>query len=104
MEVRAEVLEQSIRKTTYVSNLISIVIATITAIAVGFGFYYNTKNTLETHQRSIDILEKDVKQNNSLLNEIQVYKGVSSSEIQNLEKKVDKIDGKLDKLLLMQND
>jgi hypothetical protein len=102
MEVRAEVLEKSIRRTNYVSNVISIIIATITATSIGFGFYYNTKITLDLHGKSIESIEKEVEINNRMLNEIQVYKGVSSSEMQNLEKKVDKIDEKLDKLILLQ--
>jgi septal ring factor EnvC (AmiA/AmiB activator) len=102
MEVNAEVLQEGIQKTTWFSNIISISIATMAAVAVGFGFYFNTKSTLELHEKKIDSIEKEVELSNKLLTEIQVYKGVSSSEMQNLEKKVDKIDEKLDKLLLFQ--
>jgi cell division protein FtsX len=102
MEVRAEVLEKSIRKTTFTSNIISIVIALVTTLSVGYGFYFNTKSTLDSHEKSIQNIESSVDKNTKQINEIQVYKGVSSSEMENLEKKVDKIDEKLDKLLLLQ--
>jgi len=102
MEVTAEVLEKSIRKTTFTSNIISIVIALVTTLSVGYGFYFNTKSTLDSHEKSIQNIESSVDKNTKQINEIQVYKGVSSSEMENLEKKVDKIDEKLDKLLLLQ--
>lgn len=102
MEVRAEVLEKSIRKTTLTSNVISIVIAIIAAFGVGFGFYFNTNSQLESHDNSIKVLEEEVQETQVILNEIQVFRGVSSTEMKNLEKKVDKIDEKIDKLILLQ--
>jgi uncharacterized protein HemX len=102
MEVRTEVLEQSIRKTTLTSNIVSIFLAIISALGVGFGFYFNTRSQLDSHEIRIQEVQKDVKQTKDIVTEIQVFKGVSSSEMQNLDKKVDKIDEKLDKLLMLQ--
>ncbi len=102
MEVRAEVLEKSIRKTTLTSNVISIFIAIIAALGVGFGFYFNTNSQLERHDNTIKVLEEEVEETQVLLNDIQVFRGVSSTEMKNLEKKVDKIDEKIDKLILLQ--
>ena len=101
MEIKAEI-EKSIRKTTYTSNALSVIIASITALSIGFGFYFNTQSTLDSHDKSIKNIEETVDKNTKVINDIQVYKGVSSSEMKNLEKKVDKIDEKLDKLLLLQ--
>jgi peptidoglycan hydrolase CwlO-like protein len=92
-------IEQSIRKTTLTSNITSVLIAIIAAFGTGYGFYFNTKSALETHDKSIKTLENRVNENTEDINSIHVYKGVSSAEMKNLEKKVDKIDGKLDKLI-----
>jgi peptidoglycan hydrolase CwlO-like protein len=102
MEVRTSVLERTLRKTTFTSHIVSMFIAIVSAIGVGYGFYFNTNSTLNKHERQIEAIEKDVKTNTEILNEIQVNKAVTSSQINSLEKKVDKIDEKLDKLLLMQ--
>jgi peptidoglycan hydrolase CwlO-like protein len=92
-------LEKSIRKTTLTSNITSIIIAIIAAFGTGYGFYFNTKSALESHDKSIKNLENRVKENTEHINNIHIYKGVSSAEMKNLEKKVDKIDEKLDKLI-----
>lgn len=102
MEIPAEILEKSIRKTTFISNVISIVVALITAFSIGYGFYFNTQHTLKLHEKNIENIDSKVNKNTKQLNEIQVFKGVSSSEMKNLEKKVDKMDEKLDKILILQ--
>lgn len=101
MELQTEVLENSIRKTSLTSNLVSLLIAVITALGVCFGFYYNTNMTLESHTESIKIIRDEVDKTQKQVNEIQIFKGVSSSQVESLEKKVDRIDQKLDELLIM---
>ena len=95
-------LERSIRKTTLATNLMSIAVTLVTGMTVTFGFYYKTNASIQTHDNQIVEIKKDVKETIDKLSQIEVFKGVSSSEMLNLEKKVDKIDEKLDKLLLMQ--
>jgi peptidoglycan hydrolase CwlO-like protein len=97
--MEATTIEKSIRKTTLTSNITSILIAIIAAFGTGYGFYFNTKSSLETHDREIKTLKNRVDENTEDINNIQIYKGVSSAEMKNLEKKVDKIDEKLDKLI-----
>ena len=95
-------LEGSIKKASYISNFIAIVLAVMSALGIGFGFYYDTNSQLKTNTERIETLESNVDKTTMILNEMQIFKGVSGSEIKNIEKKVDKIDEKLDKLLLMQ--
>ena len=102
MEVREEVLERSIKKTQFASNFVSLMIALVAALGVGYGFYFNTNSRLENHDESIERLNDKVNETAIQLNEIQVFRGVSSTEMKNLESKVDKIDEKLDKLILLQ--
>ena len=95
-------IERSIRKTTLVTNIMSIAVTMASGMAVTFGFYYKTNANIQTHDKQIIEIRKDVKETIDKLSQIEVFTGVSSSEMLNLEKKVDKIDEKLDKLLLMQ--
>ena len=82
------------------SNSISLFIALLTALSVGYGFYYNTKSTLESHTEKIENVERNVHGIDEKINQIEVYKGVSQSEINELKSKVDKMDEKLDKILI----
>lgn len=82
------------------SNSISLFIALLTALSVGYGFYYNTKSTLELHTEKIEDVERNVHGIDEKINQIEVYKGVSQSEINELKSKVDKMDEKLDKILI----
>lgn len=100
--VREETVDRIIKKTQLTSNFISLTVAIIAALGVGFGFYFNTDNRLNQCEQNIQQLEKVVKKNTEHINQIQVYKGVSSAEMKMIEKKVDKIDEKLDKLILLQ--
>lgn len=100
MEVSAELLEKHLRKTSIVSNVISITIALFTALSVGYGFYYNTRATLENHTSDITEIKGNVKEIQLKVTEIDIYKGVSAVEIVALQEKVDKMDDKLDKILM----
>lgn len=99
MEVNAELLEKHLRKTSIVSNVISITIALVTALSVGYGFYYSTRTTLENHTSDIMEVKGTVKEIQKKVIEIDIYKGVSGVEIVALKEKVDKMDTKLDKII-----
>lgn len=93
-------LEKHLKKSSLMSNSISLLIALLTALSVGYGFYYNTKSTLESHTEKIEDVEKNVHGIDEKINQIEVYKGVSQSEINELKSKVDKMDEKLDRILI----
>ena len=93
-------LEKHIKRTTLMSNSISLLIALCTALTVGYGFYYSTKNTLEEHTKDIKEVKQQVDKIDGKMNEVDVYKGVSESEIKELKQKVDKMDEKLDRILI----
>ena len=93
-------LEKHLKKTSLMSNSISLFIALVTALSVGYGFYYNTRSTLQVHTEKIENVEKDVHGIDEKINQIEVYKGVSQSEINELKSKVDKMDEKLDRILI----
>lgn len=93
-------LEKHLKKSSLMSNSISLFIALLTALSVGYGFYYNTKSTLQSHTEKIEDVEKNVNGIDEKINQIEVYKGVSQSEINELKSKVDKMDEKLDRILI----
>ena len=71
-----------------------------TALTVGYGFYYSTKNTLEQHSSDIKDVKIKVQEIDTKMNEVDVYKGISETEIKELKAKVDKMDEKLDRILI----
>tara|TARA_R110000824_G_scaffold314339_1_gene501188 strand:+ start:705 stop:1034 length:330 start_codon:yes stop_codon:yes gene_type:complete len=93
-------IEKALKRSSLVSTILSIVVALLSTFAIGFGFYYQTKASLEQHDKEIIELKTDVVATETKVDELTIYRGVSSSEIKNLEKKVDKLDRKLDEILL----
>lgn len=95
-------LEKHLKKTSLVSNTISLVIAMITALSVGYGFYYNTKSTLEQHGSDIKEVKQEVRDVNQKINDTDVFKGISEERFKEMDEKITKMDEKLDKLLQRQ--
>ena len=93
-------LEKALKKSNLVSTIMSVVVAIFTTMSIGFGFYYHTKSTLEAHDRDIQQMRQDIEETKLKVTDIEIFRGVSNAEIKNLEEKVDKIDEKLDKILL----
>lgn len=100
-------LEKHLKKATMVTNFISGLVAVICALSVGYGFYYNTSETLDEHSQDIQEVKKDVNTIKTDIQAVDVFKGVSQYEVKTLEDKIMKIEGdvskmddKLDQILL----
>lgn len=100
------VTHEEFNKIRLYSNTVSLIVAMVTALGVGFGFYYNTKTTLESNTIEIKDIKDEVKGIKFQIQDIEVYKGVSSTELENLDEKVNNIqtelttmDLKLDKII-----
>lgn len=100
------VTHEEFNKIRLYSNTVSLIVAMVTALGVGFGFYYNTKTTLESNTIEIKDIKDEVKGIKFQIQDIEVYKGVSSTELENLDEKVNDIqtelttmDLKLDKII-----
>jgi uncharacterized protein HemX len=102
MTAEHQTLEKHLKKSSLVSNTVSLVIALITALSVGYGFYYNTKSTLEQHGQELKEVKEEVNIVNKKINDTDVFKGVSEERFKEMDDKITKMDEKLDKLLLMQ--
>ena len=100
-------LESHIKKTTIASTIVTVVIALITALSVGFGFYYRTNSTLDDHTVQIQEVKVEVKEIKEAVNSSAIYQGASSEQIKNLEKEMTevknsqiRIEEKIDKLIM----
>jgi uncharacterized protein HemX len=100
-------LEKHIKKATYYANFISAFIATIVALGVGYGFYYNTRSSLERNSQDIKEVQSDILTIQTDVQEVDVFKGISEFEVKALNEKINKIendvskmDEKLDKILM----
>ena len=94
------VLEKHLKKTTIITNIFSMLVAGITTLAIVNSFYYNTTNTLNRHTEQINDVQKDVKVIKENIKDAQIFQGVSSAEITDMKEKVDKMDEKLDRILM----
>jgi hypothetical protein len=97
-QIDHQTLESHLRKTTIVSNILSIVVALVVAMGVGYGFYYNTTATLENHSTDIKEIKEDVHVMTDHINEMDVFKGVSVVEIESIESKVEKLEVSVEKM------
>jgi len=100
-------LEKHLKKATVWANTLSVLFALIASLSVGYGFYYNTKSTLQEHTNDIKEVKEDVTQIKNDIQEVDVFKGVSQYEVKTLEEKITKLeqdvsnmDEKLDQILM----
>lgn len=102
-------LEKHLKRTTIISNVISVIVALASAIIVVNAFYYNTTITLRQHTEQIQEVKKDVGVIKDNIKDAQIYQGISTAEIKALDSKINSVDMKMDKIndkldkLLMQN-
>lgn len=100
-------LETHIKRATSVTSFLSALIAVICALSVGYGFYYKTSITLDSHSMDIKDVKSDVSEIKKDVQAVDVFRGVSEFEVKTLEEKitnlesdVSKMDEKLDKIIL----
>lgn len=98
MNAETKTLEKHLKKTAIVANVISAGVAVFAALAVGYGFYYDTNSTLDKHTEQIKNISETVHIVKEDLNEIDVFKGVSKVEINTLENKVEEVETKIEKM------
>ena len=94
-------------KTAVVSQIISIAVALVVAMSTGYGFFYQTKSTLDIHSRQIQEIKNNLNNATSKINDINVDSGISEtqltllqSKVNKLENQIEKMDDKLDRILL----
>ncbi len=98
MNAEHTILERSIKRTTITSNVISVVVSLGTALFIIYGFYFKTNSTLESHSDEIKEVKGEVYIIKEKINESEVSSGISKAEMKALQEKVNGIDGKVDKM------
>ncbi len=100
-------LEKHLKRTTFTSNILSVIVALLTAFGVGYGFYYNTNNTLDNHTIQIREVKKDVESLKDAVNSSAIFQGATGEQIKAVEVQVNdvknsqiRIEEKLDRLIL----
>jgi uncharacterized protein HemX len=91
-------LEKVLKKAQIWNNTLAVIFALVTALGVGYGFYYNTKSTLNSHTDQIQNLQTDINEVKTEMNDAAVFQGVSATQIKALEDKVNAIDVKMDRM------
>jgi len=91
-------LEKHLKKATMVTNLVSGLVAVACALSVGYGFYYKTQSTLDSHTQDIKEVKSDVNIIKKDIQEVDIYKGVSKVEIQVLDKRIQKLEQDMSKM------
>jgi hypothetical protein len=91
-------LESHIKKATAYTNFISGMVAVVCAMSVGYGFYYNTSETLDEHSKDIREVKEDVSLIKNDIQAVDVFKGVSQFEVKTLEEKIIKLEGDVSKM------
>lgn len=98
MNAEHTLLERSIKRTTMVSNILSVVISLGTALFIIYGFYFKTNSTLSSHTEEINEVKIEVVSIKEKINQNEVTVGVSNAEMKALQDKVNGIDGKVDRM------
>lgn len=107
MALDTAVLEKHLRKTTITSNILSISVALITAISVGYGFYFKTTLTLKTHSEQILEVKTNIDELKDAVNNSAVFQGATQEQMKAVQDQVIdvknsqiRIEEKLDKIFL----
>lgn len=98
MNAEHTLLERSIKRTTVISNAVSIGVSVFTAVFLIYGFYYKTNTTLDSHTEQIKEIKTDVVNIKEKMNQAELSEGVSKAEMKALQDKVNGIDNKVDKM------
>ena len=101
------VLEKHLKKATFTNNIVSVILALVTALSIGYGFYYKTNDTLETHTTQIQEVKEDVKGLTEAVNNSAIFQGATQEQMKSVQEQVTdvkktqiRIEEKIDKLIL----
>jgi seryl-tRNA synthetase len=100
-------VEQLGKKLNITQQVVSIGITIVTTMVVVYGFFYNMSKTIEVHTSQLKELQDEINEMRKTTEANEVYKGVSATEmkavqdkVSSIEAKVDRMDEKLDRILM----
>lgn len=106
-EDNAELIKNLIKRPKLTSWLMSVFVAMISSVIVVNTFYYKTTMTLDEHGESIKEIKQDLNTVQVNMQDVMIYQSANTVEIkflkervQQMDNKIDKMNDKLDKLLI----
>ena len=93
-----EIIASILQKPKLISWLMSVFIAVISSVIVVNTFYYKTTVTLEEHGQSIQEIKKDLNAVQGNMQDVKVYQSSNTVEIRFLKERVQELDSKMDKM------
>lgn len=102
-----ELIKNLIKRPKLTSWLMSVFVAMISSVIVVNTFYYKTTMTLDEHGESIKEIKQDLNAVQVNMQDVMIYQSANTVEIkflkervQQMDNKIDKMNDKLDKLLI----
>lgn len=92
-------IEKYLKKSTLISNTVSLIIALVVAMGTCYGFYYNTQTSLGNHSIAIREIKDEVTDLKTDINSTNIFKGMTQVEQKSLQERVTRIEDKMDKML-----
>jgi len=103
----AELITSLLRRPKLTSWLMSVFVAMLSSVIVVNTFYYKTTITLDDHGASIKEIKQDLNAVQGNMQDVMIYQSSNTVEIkflkervQEMETKIDKMNDKLDKILI----
>lgn len=107
LSIPSKVFEKHLKKTMFYSNVVGILVACLGALSITYGFYYQTTYTQDKHTEQIEVLQETTSDLTESSSSHNVTDGIAETELVNLkvrmdrmEKSNDRIENKIDQLLL----
>ena len=97
-EELSQVFSLFMNRPSLTSWIISLMIAVISAVIVVNTFYYHTNITLDEHGKSIEQIKIDMLNIQDNMNNVAVYQSANSVEIKVMKEKMERLDFKIDKM------
>lgn len=98
-------LESHLKRAQKFTGFIAVVAGVLSSLAVVYGFYYSTSDTLSQHTEEIKEVKKDVSIIKKDIGDAAVFQGVSQEqmkalkeEVAGIKNQVNKMDDKFDKM------
>ncbi len=91
-------VEKHIKKTTIVSQIISIIVAVVSAAGVCYGFYFKTTDALTSHTAGINELKADVNDIKNGFKNSAYFQGATQAETKNMHDRMDRMENNVTRI------
>ena len=86
------------KKLSLTQQLVSGLVALITAFCVAYAYFYTIQDNVKDNTEKLKSIETGLDDMKNKIQDNEVYKGVSETQVKSLEEKVNRIENKMDKM------